>query len=156
MRRSFGAFIWAVLVLGISLGAFGTTITVPDDYRTIQAAIDAAQPGDTVYIKAGRYVENLTIAKPLHLVGEDRTKVVIQSTDKNKDVIVVMGIYGLIFQEDVEIEEIEVTGGDVRNLCIHLYRHVRESRQCNLLQKFAGHPCPGKRRVLPRPELPCG
>jgi len=94
------------------LGIAGT-ITVPDDYRTIQAAIEAAQPGDTVYIKAGRYVENLTITKPLHLVGEDRTKVVIQSTDKNEDVIVVMGIYGLIFQEDVEIEEIEVTGGDV-------------------------------------------
>ncbi|NLE96346.1 MAG: hypothetical protein GX600_11845, partial [Dehalococcoidia bacterium] len=37
------------------------TISVPDDYSTIQAAVDAASSGDTISVKDGTYVENLTI-----------------------------------------------------------------------------------------------
>ncbi|UCC57995.1 MAG: right-handed parallel beta-helix repeat-containing protein [Candidatus Bathyarchaeum sp.] len=47
------------------------TISVPDDYSTIQAAIDAASDDDTVLVKAGEYNEVLEIEKPLSLVGED-------------------------------------------------------------------------------------
>jgi parallel beta-helix repeat protein len=48
------------------------TIGVPDDYPTIQAAIDAASDGDTVHVKGGEYYEELEIDKSLSLVGEDR------------------------------------------------------------------------------------
>ena len=101
-----------VFVLLLLLLAFGyaclaqETITVPDDYLTIQAAIDAANPGDTVYIKAGRYTENITITKPLHLVGEDRTKVVIQPADTEKDVIAVE-----LSDGEVSISGIRVSDG---------------------------------------------
>jgi parallel beta-helix repeat protein len=48
----------------------GATIRVPDDYPTIQAAIDAAAPGTKVLVKAGTYTEDLTITTPdLRLTG---------------------------------------------------------------------------------------
>ncbi len=48
------------------------TIVVPDDYLTIQEAIDYASEGDTVFVKNGIYDGDLYIERPISLVGEDR------------------------------------------------------------------------------------
>ena len=56
------------------------TIVVPDDYLQIQEAIDAANEGDTIFVKKGYYVENPVIDKPISLVGEDRDTTVIDVT----------------------------------------------------------------------------
>jgi len=53
------------------------TLTVPDDYPTIQAAVSAAGPEDTVYVRKGMYTENIFINKSLTLQGEDRETTVI-------------------------------------------------------------------------------
>ena len=53
------------------------TIVVPDDYTTIQEAIDNAAEGDTIYVKKGIYHENIGIAKPISLIGEDRNSTII-------------------------------------------------------------------------------
>jgi parallel beta-helix repeat protein len=53
-----------------------TTITVPDDYPTIQQAIDAANPGDTVYVKAGNYTGTVEVNKSISLIGEDNKAVI--------------------------------------------------------------------------------
>jgi hypothetical protein len=39
--------------------AFSATIYVPDDYPTIQGAIDASVNGDTIIVRPGTYVENI-------------------------------------------------------------------------------------------------
>jgi parallel beta-helix repeat protein len=63
------------------------TIVVPDDYPNIQAAIDNANAGDTVYVKKGTYSytgggdDAIRIDKPLSLIGEDSQKTVITRTE---------------------------------------------------------------------------
>lgn len=53
------------------------TIAVPDDYPTIQQAVDAAQAGDTILVRNGVYREQqLTIQKSLTLIAESNATVI--------------------------------------------------------------------------------
>ena len=52
-------------------------IVVPDDYSTIQEAINAASAGDVIHVKAGTYFENVVVNKSLSLIGEDKETTVI-------------------------------------------------------------------------------
>lgn len=50
-----------------SLNQSGTrsqSITVPDDYPTIQAAVDAASAGANIFVKSGTYEETVTVMTP--------------------------------------------------------------------------------------------
>ena len=85
----FGVIFAAIIIVAaVPATLAGAIITVPDDYPTIQAAISAASPGDTVYVRAGTYYENVTIDKSLTLQGEDRSTTIIDGT-KTGDVIYV-------------------------------------------------------------------
>ncbi|MCK4456430.1 MAG: right-handed parallel beta-helix repeat-containing protein [Thermoplasmata archaeon] len=54
--------------------------TGPGNYTTIQAAIDAAVPGDTVYVYNETYYEHVALNKTLSLVGEDRNATVLDGS----------------------------------------------------------------------------
>ena len=72
----------------VNTAAVLKTITVPDDYPTIQAAIDNANAGDTVFVKKGTYYHNgpvlgqridgITIDKPISLIGEDSKTTILK------------------------------------------------------------------------------
>ena len=52
-------------------------IRVPFDYPTIQEALNAANPGDTVLVRSGVYVENVLVNKSLSLIGENPATTII-------------------------------------------------------------------------------
>lgn len=56
---------------------FPETLRAPEDFPTIQGAINAAYPGDTVFVSPGTYYENVVVNKSLSLVGQDMTNTVI-------------------------------------------------------------------------------
>jgi parallel beta-helix repeat protein len=73
-----GLVLASVLFLPARASA-GATIRVPADYPTIQAAVDAASPGDTVSIAAGTFIERVTIDKNLTVTGAGADSAIIQA-----------------------------------------------------------------------------
>jgi nitrous oxidase accessory protein len=70
----------SAVVAGLPVQAEARTIVVPDDYSTIQEAIDNASEGDTIFVKRGVYVENPVVNKSVSLIGEYRDSTVIDVT----------------------------------------------------------------------------
>ena len=68
------------------------TIVVPDDYSSIQEAVDQATQGDTVFVKNGFYYnQTVTIDKALSLIGEDKTNTrIIGDWSLNGTVVLVL------------------------------------------------------------------
>ena len=59
------------------LTAPAISIYVPDDYATIQQAIDNATDGAAIFVHTGTYNEAVTVTKPLWLIGEDKQTTII-------------------------------------------------------------------------------
>jgi parallel beta-helix repeat protein len=53
------------------------TIIVPDDYPTIQEAINNANEGDTIFVRNGIYYENIVVNKTISVLGESRETTII-------------------------------------------------------------------------------
>ena len=77
----------ASVALLVALPLWPATLTVPDDFPTIQQAVSVAPSGDTIYVRAGTYNEHVTITKALTLQGEDRATTVIDGGGSGKTVI---------------------------------------------------------------------
>ena len=69
--------IFCILIIGVVAGALAlnrqrnavTVRRVPEDFSTIQAAINAAEPADIVQVQAGTYNENLILHQPILLTA---------------------------------------------------------------------------------------
>jgi parallel beta-helix repeat protein len=65
-----------------------SVIRVPQDYLTIQAAINAANSGDTIQVAAGTYYENILLNKTVTLVGESMETTIIDGSEGERAVLV--------------------------------------------------------------------
>lgn len=74
MRQKTGIFTAAFIAVFILLAIdppgkrlHAATVHVPDDYRTVQEAVNKAEPGDFVIVGDGEYPENVIVKKPVVL-----------------------------------------------------------------------------------------
>ncbi len=80
----------------------GVTRAVPEDYPTIQSAVDAADPGDLVLVEPGTYREQVDVAtEQLVIRGTDRNEVVLDGEGERE-----MGI--IVTADGVAIENMTV------------------------------------------------
>jgi nitrous oxidase accessory protein len=102
-RKAISGIMLTLLLIGLLTLALNvqpvrtepSTIRVPDDYPTIQEAINRANPGDTVFVKSGIYREHLVVNKTVSIVGQDETSTYIYGNTGSVAVHIIAN--GIIF-----------------------------------------------------------
>ncbi len=86
MKHLSSAFLIGIIFIGLTMPIAQTakaapkTITVPDDYPTIQAAVGNASSEDIVHVKNGFYPEHIVVERPLSLIGEDKQTTIVDGS----------------------------------------------------------------------------
>jgi pectin methylesterase-like acyl-CoA thioesterase len=83
-KSSFAKSLACLTALAFAVPAFATTRSVPSQYATIQAAVNAAAAGDTISIANGTYHEQVTVASSknhLTLVGASQTGAILTAVN---------------------------------------------------------------------------
>ncbi|MBS0660658.1 MAG: right-handed parallel beta-helix repeat-containing protein [Verrucomicrobia bacterium] len=110
------------------------TITVPDQHKRVQEAIDAARPGDTVLVKAGRYVECIVFKDGVKLIGENSAQTRIEAANAK-------GKESVIFVENCRsgsIENLTISGGGFEVDGILLQGSVIQVLNCRIESVVSG------------------
>jgi len=120
--NSFGLGI-AVIVFVIYVlvaNAQAAVIYVPDDYPTIQQAVDASNRGDTIIVRGGTYIENVYIDKPYLTIRSENgsTNCIVQAADSSNPVI------------EVTASFVSVTGFTVGKGSVGIY--LNHTSYCNI------------------------
>ncbi len=99
-------FVILILSVGVQLfehvRAEPAVLTVPDDFSTIQEAVNNAIDGDTIFVKAGTYYEHVIVNKSISLQGEDVSTTIIDGNDTGHVVYIVRN-------------DVNITGFTIRN-----------------------------------------
>jgi len=81
-------------------------IFVPEDYNTIQEAINNADDGITIHVETGTYNENIIVDKTLRIMGEGSDTTIINGQDENSHVIC------------IKADGVEISGFTIRDCSI--------------------------------------
>ena len=81
------------------------SIVVPDDFSTIQEAVDNAPEGGIVFVRSGSYRERVRVNKPLSLIGE---------SPENTDISVSLP-YRAYAAIEVQTEDVTISGFTIKN-----------------------------------------
>ena len=102
--------IFAVLFVALAFVSIGiasaATIYMPDNYTSIQEAVNGASTGDTIIVRDGTYIENVEVDKRLTIRSENGYDLtIVQAATSNSDVFKVSTDY-------VNINGFTVEGGN--------------------------------------------
>jgi parallel beta-helix repeat protein len=75
----------------------------PEDFTSIQDAINAAIDGDTIFVYNGTYYENLIVNKTINLTGENKNTTIIDGSGSG-DVVIISSNW-------VNMSELKITNG---------------------------------------------
>jgi len=87
------------------------TIVVPDDYEKIQWAIGNASNGDTIFVRAGTYYENIFVSKTVSLIGENKNTTIIDGAGTTIIDSFLFSGGMFVFADDVKIANFTVRNG---------------------------------------------
>ncbi len=101
-------FVFIASIIAVRYPAPIASIIVPDNYASIQEAIDHALPGQTVYVKSGIYTQqHISINKPVSLVGENATDTVLIGINNIK--------YSPAYVVLISADNVKITGFTIMN-----------------------------------------
>ena len=118
VRRLGFIFLAAVSSLGALLILTSITLAIPatssnviavNPGESIQAAINAANPGATIVINPGTYTESLTLNKAVSLTGVNSATVIIRAVANQR----VLMVTGSVVNQSVTIANLTLTKGNV-------------------------------------------
>jgi hypothetical protein len=112
MRRFYGPLLVAALA-SLAAGSLGRAsgavrcVGGPHCYATIQAAVDAAQDGDTIAIGRGAFAGGVTVTKSVTLRGAGSGATTIRGGGP----VLTIGTFGAPAEPTVTIDGVTITGG---------------------------------------------
>jgi parallel beta-helix repeat protein len=107
--------ITAILAVFQPVAAQNNVLAVPDNFFSINEAINNATDGDTILIKQGLYNETLVISKQLNIQGEDTNKTILNGN--------LTGTVIQIFHDNVNITGLTVTYALTPNTPRRYFQH---------------------------------
>ena len=140
-------------LLIIAGAAKADTIYVPDNYSTIQGAIDAANLSDVIYVRTGTYYENIYLGRSVSIVGENRENTIIDGGGKGAvinvyaDNIVIEGFTlqnsgdiwypGGGIYVDKDINKLTVRNNNIKNNIVGIF--LNPGGFCTRLSEISGN-----------------
>jgi parallel beta-helix repeat protein len=103
----------------------------PGNHSSIQNAVFAADPGDTIFVFNGTYYENVEIYKPISLVGENKDNTTIDAGNSGNTVYVT--------GDRTNVTGFTLTGSSWGNSGVYIYQ-TNETRiyDCNISANHRG------------------
>jgi len=126
----FSILLTSILIVANTIPAKSqNTITVPDDFSTIQEAINNANEGDTIFVRNGTYLENVIVNKTVVLYAESREATIVDGK----------GV-GAVFQVEASnaiLCNFTIQNGDY-GVLVNNTEHVKVSDNCVVACGFGG------------------
>jgi len=103
-----------------SVNADPTIRYVPTEYATIQAAVNASNDGDTVYVYNGTYHEwKINVTKSICLVGQSKTTTIIEGDPETGPII------------KIEASNVNISGFTIQESKTGIYLYYSNSSSVN-------------------------